>query len=64
MRTYRLSATLRSPFHEDGKEDQLDELHLDIQVKTLVSGYASEPANISARWPVSSAKALSALQRP
>ena len=45
----------------EGIEDQLDELHLEIQHQKLFSGYALEQANKSARWFASSAKAL---QRP
>ena len=48
--------TSREP--EEGREDQLNELYLEIQHHELVSGYASSQANKSARWIASSAKAL------
>ena len=40
------------------KEDQFDELHLEIEDQKLFSGYTSGQANKSARWLTSSAKAL------
>lgn len=44
--------------HEEGKEDQLGEIHLEIQHQKSVSEFASELASISARWLASSAIAL------
>ena len=60
MRTCRLSY-LSGVCHEEGKEDRLDELHLEIKNQMLILGCASGQGNKSARWLASSAKAL---QRP
>lgn len=61
MHTYRLSFLLEV-CHEEGKEDQLGEIHLEIQHQKSVSEFASELASISARWLASSAIALQHLQ--
>ena len=60
MRTCRLPY-LSGVCHEEGKEDQLDKMHLEIQHQILVLGYALGQANKSTRWFALSAKAL---QRP
>ena len=57
MHIYRLSFLLEV-CHEEGKEDQLGEIHLEIQHQKSVSEFASELASISARWLASSAIAL------
>ena len=49
-------------YHEEGKEDQLDEPHLEDPHQKLVLEWSSERANKSARLPVSSARVLLYLQ--
>ena len=56
MRTCRLSY-LSGVCHEEGKEDRLDELYLEIKNQMLILGCASGQGNKSARWLASSAKA-------